>query len=87
MEKGEVDIALQVRREPGLERGGAIGLALAVDAAEGVERADENEQVGDGNTEHHPVDEVEGPHVCGGGGVWLGDVSLLRVCWGVAKGG
>lgn len=84
-----------MRREPGLERGGAIGLALAVDAAKCVERADEDEQVGDGDAEHHPVDEVEGPHVGGGGGVrWSGDMLLLLracvcvyLCAGVAQGG
>lgn len=66
MEQREVDVALEVRREPGLERGGAVGFALAVDAAEGVERADKNDEVGDGDAEHHPVDGVEGPHGCGG---------------------
>lgn len=67
--------------KPGLERGGAVGFALAVDAAESVERTDEDEEVGDGDAEHHPVDGVEWPHGCGGA---RSRQLQLGVCWASA---
>lgn len=66
VQQRQVDVALDVRREPRLERRGGGGLALAVQVREDCERADQDEQVGDGDQQHEPVDGVEGPHFGGG---------------------
>jgi hypothetical protein len=62
--------AAQVRGEPGFEGGGAGLLPLAVERGEDGEGAYEDHEVGDGDGEHKPVDEVEGPHAGRGGWWW-----------------
>lgn len=48
--------------EPWFERGSLCSFALAVYVAESVERAAENEEIGYGDSQHKPVDSIEGPH-------------------------
>jgi len=75
VQEGQVHVSLKVRGEPGLERRGVCGLAFAVQVRKDGQRADEDDEVGYGDGEHDPVDEVEGPHF---GGVGMG-VVLRRV--------
>ena len=58
----QVDVALDVRREPRLERRGGGGLTLAVEVCEDGKGTSEDTNVGKGHGEHHPVDHVKWPH-------------------------
>ena len=49
-------------REPGLERGGVGSLTLFVEICEDGKGTGEDTNVGEGDGEHHPVDNVKGPH-------------------------
>lgn len=62
VQQRQVDVALEMRREPRLERGCGGGLSLAVQRREDGQRADQDEQVRHGDQQHEPVDGVEGPH-------------------------
>ena len=62
MEEREVDIALEMCGEPGLEGCGIGGLTLAVEVCEDGKGTSEDTNVGEGHGEHHPVDHVEWPH-------------------------
>jgi hypothetical protein len=74
VQQRQVDVALDMLGEPGLERRGRRGLALAVQVGEDGEGAHENDEVGNGNRQHQPVDSIERPHFFGGGRGCCGEV-------------
>jgi hypothetical protein len=76
VQQRQIDVALEVLGKPGLERRCGGSLALAVQVGEDGERADQNEQVGDRDQQHEPVDGIEGPH--SGGGLRCRLSSILR---------
>lgn len=56
-------------REPGFQGCGIGGLTLAIEVCKDCKGASEDTDVGEGHGEHHPVDDIEGPH--GECSVWV----------------